>query len=91
MSLSSSADLSSSSRLCRSTVARPFSINCSEMLLHDYQSRPRSRSESRGRNDDPLVLITVGDGDAFPLFKVALFRLDIVDQDLDSLANEAFT
>ena len=35
ISLSSSDDRSSSSRLCLSTIAKPFSINCSATLLYD--------------------------------------------------------
>lgn len=38
-----------------------------------------------------LVLVSVSDSDAFTLVKVPVFRLDVVDQDVDRLANQAFT
>lgn len=81
ISLSSSADRSSSSRLCRSTVARPFSINCSETLL----------IISSFKAGHVLVLVPIGDSHAFPLLEVSLLGLDVVDQDMDRLADKTFT
>ena len=40
---------------------------------------------------DPLVLVTVCDGDAFTLLELPILGFDVINQHMDSLANESFS
>lgn len=84
ISLSRSADRSSSSRLCRRTVARPFSISCSAiLLLISQQIAETVRNHLR-------VLTSVCNRDTFPFIIVPILRLYVVDVDVNMLSNQAF-
>jgi len=84
MSLSKSGERSSSSLLCRTTVARPFSIICSATLLENHSlSRP-----SQTRVQGLRVVAAETDRYAFPFVVFAFLWADKIDVTANILAND---
>ena len=88
-SLSKSGDLSSSSRLCLTTLARPFSISCSATLLTSARRRSQIPGGiGQGETGNPRIMTCKSYSCTFPLIKLPLFRPYEVNRDLDMFADQ---
>ncbi len=81
INLSISAERSSSSLLCLRTVAKPFSMSCSAMLL----------KLALYCNYSLPVSGTIGHGHTFTFIEIPLFGLDIIDENMNRLPYQTFS